>query len=647
MVLPCALWIGLLVFLNITLPILVNRQPERIRMAYDVAWVNTSGQVTVRNLEIRQQSPNDQWLLHVDDATGMVKLHDLLDHTIHITTADAHGASFRWRARADVPKRVPDPSVSVEAIAPAANVAGAQPVVSGGVEPAFQVVPDAPVADWTAPIPGFTNPPDPSPETIYRDATPWRVELEGLHVDGVRELWVGDYQYAGDASVSGALTLEAHKWLEVQALQLQLNGGAVTRGGEPMLRQLDGEVSVDLVGTNPEALEGRDLFGQISAKATLSADVANLAFLDFYLQSAPWLHLSGGVGKLVVDVAVQDGAFQDGSTVAADVQDIAARFLSYSVVGDGKVRLGVDSKGDVAQTALTVDFLDFAIDHDGDAEPHVKGQGFRVSATTADRALDRPFTTLDVALDLPDSQIPDVAVYDAYLPDGLGLRLLAGTGTVSGHLEASTGDKRCHGAIDLHAQGVRATLDDLTLSGDIAVHAVVPTGNLETGAYDISGTSLDLRQVRVISGGSTRDGKDDSTAWWASIKLPKGGVATGAPIFLDGNLDVKFRDTVPFITVFSDKQPLPGWIRGLLGVKPVSGSARIRMGDEVLRVSNFQLFAGQLEVLLELRRRKEMVGKLYARFGTLSLGMALAAGKQNEFQFFNAKDWYDAQPKPD
>ena len=185
-----------------------------------------------------------------------------------------------------------------------------------------------------------------------------------------------------------------------------------------------------------------------------------------------------------------------------------------------------------------------------------------------------------------------------------------------------------------------------TLGGDIAVHATVPSGNLDTGTYDVSGTSLDLRQVRVISGGSNRGEKDDSKGWWASIKLPKGRVATGAPVFLDAGLDVKFRDTVPFVTVFSEKQPLPGWIRGLLGVRPVSGTTRVQMGDDVLRISRFQLFAGQFEVLLELKRRQEMAGKLYARFGKLSVGMALAPGQKNQLQLFKAKEWYDAEPNP-
>lgn len=625
-------------FVNVSLPILVNRQPERILMTYDVAWLSTSGAIEVHNLEIRQQSPKDQWLLHVDEGVGFVDLRALLDRTIHVTAAEGRGVSFRWRARADATRRVTTPGVSAD---PAVAPDGGAPS-----EP-FQVVADAPVEDWTPPIPGFTNPPVPSPEDIYPSATPWRIQLEGIHAESVRELWVGDYQYSGDGELRGALTLEAHKWLEVQAVQLHLHDGTVTRGPEAMLKQVAGDVSIDLVGTNPQALEGRDLFGQVSAKVALAADVANLAFLDFYLQSAPWLHLSGGVGTLAVDVAVEDGAFLDGSTVAADVHDIVARFLSYSVVGDGRVRLGVDTRDQVASTELSVDFLDFAINHDGDEEPHVKGRGFRVSATTADRALDRPFTTLDVVLELPEAEIPNVAVYDAYLPRDLGLRLLAGAGVVKGHLEASTGERKCHGVIDLHADGVRASLDGLTLSGDVAVHAEVPTGNLETGTYDISGTTLDLRRVRVVSADSNRGGKDNSEAWWAKIKLPTGHVAAGAPVFLDAGLAVSFRDTVPFITVFSEKQQLPGWVRGLLAVKPVTGTARVQMGDDVLRVSRFQLFAGQFEVLLELRRRQEMVGKLYARYGKLSLGMALGARGENTFRLFNAKSWYDAQPKPD
>lgn len=612
LVLFLALQLGVQVFLNTWLPILVSQQRERIELTLGVAWMVIPGEVRVRNLRVRQQAVKDQWLLAVDDATVSFDLGDLWHHTIHITTADAHGASFRWRARLDA----------------------ASTVDTEGVDAALVL------ADLSPPITGLTNPPSPSPEAIYPPANPWRVELDDVHIDGIREVWIADYRYVGDATAQGALTVEAKKWVEVEGTTVELHGGDVTRGAETMLRSVQGKVYLDLVGTDPATIEGRGLFGALSGTVAIKAAVANLSFLDFYLRAAPWLHLTGGVGELDVDINVQDGEFQSGSSVAADVSDIVARFLSYSVVGDGEVRLAVGADEGTPMTTMLVNFRDFAITHDGDEAPHVKGKGFRVTASTPDVALHRPFTALDVVLDLPEAEIPDVTVYNAYLPRDLGLALRAGTGKVHGRLEISTRENLCHGDLFLDARAVRASLDDLTMSGDIAVHASVPRGDLDTGEYDIMGTTLGLRNVRVTSGGSSRAGKDNSSGWWAGIRIPRGSVAVGAPYFLDGALSMDFRDTVPFITIFSEKKKLPGWIRGLLGVQPVTGTARVRLGDTVLQVREFQMFAGKFEVLLELERRRLMAGKLYARFGGLSLGVGMRDG-QTRFQLFNARKWYD------
>ena len=181
-----------------------------------------------------------------------------------------------------------------------------------------------------------------------------------------------------------------------------------------------------------------------------------------------------------------------------------------------------------------------------------------MTATTPDVALDRPFTSLDVRLDLPEAVIPDVGVYNMYVPRGTGLTLKTGAGTVSGHLEVSTLQGDCQGELAIDGHGVQASLDDLTLGGDVAVRAVVPSGNVATGVYDISGSSFDLHNVRVIAGRSSREGKDDSRGWWAELRVPKGSVAVGAPTFLYGSLTVKARDTIPFITIFSAKETLPG-----------------------------------------------------------------------------------------
>ena len=623
--------VGLHLGLNVWLPLLVNQQAERVRLSVGVAWMVRPGEVSVRNLQIRQQGLADQWILTLDEATATIDFSDLFDHTFHITTAAGHGATFRWRARLDAPSAELPLPLKAEGEIP-------QSLVSNG---AFKVV-----EDTSPPIPGLSNPPDPTPESLYPQGTPWRIVLEDLHCYGIREIWLGGYRYGGDATASGALTLEARKWREVDGVTLMLNGGDLHRGADTMLRGVKGVVDLEVLGADPADLDGRSLFGTISARVALAADIADLSFLDFYLRSAPWLHLTGGAGRLAIDMDVVDGTFQDGSKVSADVKDLVALFRSYSIIGDGEVRLAVGKEDGAPRTTLNVDFLDFQISKQGDQAPHVQGQGFRVSASTADVALDQPFTTLDVVMELPEAEIADVGVYNTYLPRDLGLVLHDGSGTVRGHLEVSTEQNLAHGELFLHAHAVQATLDELSLGADVSVHLIVPSGEVDTGIYDISGTSVDLNRVRIVSGSSTRAGKDDSEGWWARVRLPIGEIAMGAPIFLDGRLSADFRDTVPFVTVFSEKQSLPGWVRGLLDVGPVDGEARIRMGDAVLRVSDFQVLAGQFEVLMELSRRRSVSGKLFARMGILSLGIGLV-DEQSQVHLFRARKWYDEEPDPD
>lgn len=621
--LPLALLAGVNVFINVWVPVMVNHQPERTRLGFEVAWMIVPGVIEMRGLELRQQSRMDQWVMHVDRVTGSLSLQDLRDHVIHITAAEGHGASFLWRPRVDAPAPVVPPLASPQPIADSVSVA----------------------PDFGPPIPGLTNPPTVPPEAIYPAPNPWRIVLDDIRVEQVRELWLGDYRYDGDATVSGSLTLQARKWLQVDGATLQLKGGALTRGGAPMLTGLTGTVGVQVVGGNAWTGEGRSVFNSLSGDATLTADVANLAFLEFYLQSAPWLHLSGGDGRLDIAVRVLDGEFQPGSTVSADVHNIVAQFLSYTIVGDGQVRVGVDAASGAPLTTLDVQFLDFVVNHEGDSTPHATGRGFRVLATTPDVALDRPFTSLDVRLDLPEAAIPDVGVYNTYIPKGTGLALRTGTGTVRGSVEISTLQGDCHGELFIDGHGLQGTLDNLILSGDIGVHAIVPRGNVAAGEYDISGSSFDLHSVRVLSGGSQRAGKDDSRGWWAELKVPDGHVAVGAPTFLDGALRVKARDTIPFITIFSAKEGLPGWVRGMLAVRPVAGSVRLRVGDEVLRLSDFHLDAGAFSLQMELRRRKEMEGKLLAEYGKLAVGMAMNHGA-SQFHVFNARGWYADEPDP-
>ncbi len=607
LILAAALEIALHTFLNVWLAIALNNRPERFHLSHDLAWMVVPGEVHVRGLKIRQQGKRDQWILEVDRATVRIDVLTLLDRRFRITHAVASGAGFRWRARADVrqgPRSLGEPD-----------------------------------------IPGFTNPPDPTPEALYPPARPWRVELEDLDITNIREIWLDDFRYSGAARVQGSLTIQAHKWLEAESILLSVHQGQLTRDDESLVTGLHGEVAFDLVGSEPKEMVGRSLLGAMSGTVALQANIHGLEFLEYYMGGAPWLDLRGGQGAVELDLRMEDGAFRVGSRVLVEMADVVAGMQDHTVVGDGEVVVSVDDEEGFPQTTVRVDLLNVEIREEGGQLPLVQGPGFHLVATTPDVAMDRPFTSLRVELELPEAQIPEMSQYQAYLPQDLGLSVRSGSGTIEGWLRVWTEQGDCEGEVRLSGSQVEATLDALRMRADVKVVGRVVRGNLSSGEYDISGSSVELRQVRVLSGLDARDGKDDSRGWWAVMRLPQGSVAVGAPIFLKGRLELQTRDTVPFVTIFSARNHLPGWVRGLLNARPVRGTAWVSVGDHALRVSDLRLTAGKFEVLLELQRRRSTEGKLFARRGKLSVGMSLSKEK-NRIRLIGSRKWYDAEPNP-
>lgn len=644
--LPVALLLGVNTFINLWLPVILNVQPEQVRITYDVAWMIVPFDVEVRQLQIRSQSPYDQLIVEVDRATATIDLAALFDRTFSAHAIEAHGAAFRYRVRADAPVVV-DPGAPI-AVAPDVVLPAVAAIRLPAVEPAPVPAVEPPGAPRTPPIEGLENPPVPRPEDIYPPpGDVWTIVLADVAVEGVREVWMEDYHFVGNARIaSKEFRLQPTLYVSTKDTVLDIEDGQILTGADPLLIGLHGKVAVGLDGLRPKEHHGRTVFGFLSARVALDATVKDLAFLDYYLRKAPWLGIRGGAGALHIDVKLENGAFQTGSLLTAGVKDIASKFLSYSVMGDGGVRFEVTMKADgKPQSLLAVDFDDFAINRDGDATPHVEGKGFRLTARTDDVALDAPFTALDVVLEIPPSEVRNVGVYNAYLPRDIGLSLQSGTGSVRGRLEVSTVDNIGRGELFLSGKKLRATLDDLALTGDVALHAVVPEGRLNDGRYDISGSRLELRNIGITDGKRLRNGKDRSKGWWATLSLPRGYAANGAAVFLDASLKVKLRDTVPFITIFAQKQAVPGIIRGLLDIENVSGEARIRLGDTVLHVPQFDVRGGKNFALSMQLRRKQLdyYGKLYARYGMLSLGMQLI-GKRSKVHLIGAKEWYDAQP---
>lgn len=611
---PLLLLFGINVFINFGLPLVISFQPERLRVTYSSARMYWPGEVDVSDLRIVAQGPLDQWALEVDHATAVIDLPPLLDRTFSAHTIRGTGGTLRYRVRRPEEQR-PLPGVVVESA-------------------------DPPIAE-------LTNPPARPPELLYPPPLdPWHVALSDVTLDGLREVWFGSFRYDGNARVSGELAYTLLEHLAVKQAVLEMTDGTIAVGGGDMLDGVHGRVDLAIEGMNPAVYAGIEAFGFITAKVSVAGQVQDLSFLDFYLGEAPWAKLTGGEGDLAVEALLDHGRFADGSTLEAHVRAVEGHWFDYVARGGALLRLLVSSPGGVPETRITVDFADYAITRDGFPTALVEGAGFRVSARSPDVRLDRPFTKMAFDLDLPEANIRDVAAYNTYLPSNLGLKIHSGTGRLRGRVKVSTAERIVSGGLVLTGTDLRLSLGKLALRAQLVLDARLRSGDLKAGVYDMAGTHLTLRGVRLVDPGKDSDAKDDSKAWWADLTLDSARVRVTAREFLVADVRVTMRDTIPIITIVSARKRIPRWIRGILAIKRVAGTARIRVGDDTLTVPSFAVRAGPFGVKAQAHVDPHGTqAHLLLDYGALALGIDIA-GERTKLQIFSPRRWYARQELP-
>jgi hypothetical protein len=596
--LPCIAWVAVNVWLNVGLLPLVNERPERLHLDYTAAWMLWPGHVIVHGVALRTQGASDQWELRARSASADVDLQALRAHEIRLTNVRGHGARFHYR------KRLADGEV---------------------------------MGPFAPPIAGFDNPPTRKPELLYPPGLKWAIALDGVEVQGVDEVWIEDYRYAGSAAVIGTAAVRA---AGIDAdLDLRLAGGAVFRGDTPLTEEMNGTISFELDGLAPKTAVTVATLDLFRIRADLTSKLGNFDFLDYYLGAAPWLRLDG-TGKVAIAAGLYEGSLSEGSTFRIDTEDLAVSFLGYRVDGDAVIsgEVAAGESGDLASHAR-LQYRKYAISEAG-APALVTGDGFTVDARTPDHTLDQPFTTMALAVDIPDSAVPDFARFDGYMPVGVGFQVLGGSGTVRGHMDAQIPSSVASGDLTLEGTGIRANFDGLLLDADIGIDAHLARGQLTERRYDFAGSNLSIRRFEMVDPAVPGPKLVGDAPWSAKIWAKRGLARIGADTYLDTDIAMTCTDSVPFVAIVARHKELAGWVQNLLSIHDVQGAARLSLGLDSVDVRGLEIRGGQFEVLLDwLRKRKDNHATLFARYGVLSLGVGVD-GTERTIQVLNARRWH-------
>jgi len=420
------------------------------------------------------------------------------------------------------------------------------------------------------------------------------------------------------------------------ALQLDVADGIRVQARLPRDEATGSELQADLeiAGREVPFHAMATLLPRLSGTVRGSWQFESLNWIaDLFVQK-PWFHLQGG-GLLQADLKVADGQLAPGSTV--DIPHVAAvaELAGVRVRGDASAQ-GSIHDGSTPVAELKVDIPRF-IAAPMDAQDQVLFDGRALSLDLqGDARLEKLREGVRARLRFSDARIPDLARYNRYLANAQ-LRLLGGTGLLSGDVELDASGRIGTGRADLRGQQARLQVAGMPLVGNARLEAQVQRADFEAGQFDLKGTTLRLQDIRV--------GDAKEADWWGEVRVRSGHINAAAPFQVDTLASLELRDAGPLLAIFAQRSDYPRWVLGLLdsGQVDASGQLRWRKGQllvDDLHAENARLsLRGRLDLAHAGRR-----GDLYLRWGILGAGIELD-GEQRRWHLAGAREWYEQRPR--
>jgi len=422
-------------------------------------------------------------------------------------------------------------------------------------------------------------------------------------------LGVGD----DDVDITAALTPPQGVSFDAQA-ELRIRGREIPVPDlEPLLHRSSGHLRAEW---------------HFESLAWLSAIVPAAGIVDF-----------DGAGTVKADLRLTDGQLQPGSFLDAPRVQATVNALGNRFDGAAHVRVTFDEGAPgTLSPRLDAVMREFRVAAQGAADqPFVQGHDLRVKATAAGRIgeLQKQFTA---AVTFKDAQVPDLRVYNHYLP-AARVTIEGGRGLLSGDLHFDGGRQVGHGTLHVRGRDAQLRVAALELAGDVELTTRLKRADLREQRYDVDGSRLALRNV-IVNGVDGALGRD----WWADVDITRGHVDWGKPVQIDGTTRLRMKDLEVLLALYAQKKELPRWIQRLIDEGEVSAQGHLTWAGQGLVLDDVAASNDRFDVAARMRLQdKALSGNLYARWGVLSLGVGVDAGRK-DLHLVRARHWYDSQP---
>jgi hypothetical protein len=480
--------------LPFTQTIVNSIKPEKYTVTWDRAWSFYPFRVHARTIFANGQSRSQQWQAEAPAASASISLISLLWRTVKLDNVAAQDVMYKQRPR---PKSGKDYSE---------------------IRPYFP-----PIDNRELETEVVTLPP------VKKDKKPWNITIDEIYAHGDHEIWL--FQVQG--KIAGELRTNLS--FQTRGGPFSLSNGEVDvdlksliiNGDNEVLREGHIEGRVEFLPFVPKKNKGIKVLDFLNLDAEIQTETESLAFLNVYLANFQGMKVDG-TGLVQGRVHLQQGRLEDGSNIEVAARKLSLDLLDQRLEGEGQVSIRT---ADISEdTNVLIKFTSLqAFDTTRDVLLF-SGDGVAVEAQGNRSILhrdDKPFIVKRLAVSIPAVEVPDLEVYQAYLPDKWLFRLHGGKGKLQGFAEVTQTGLNTDLKLVSEAADVGFKEYRFTSNLDMALKAESPA---ITSGIDVSGSYVHLKGATL-----SNDDQQSSKPWHAGVDIRQGKISLLLPEDVSGD----------------------------------------------------------------------------------------------------------------
>jgi len=465
--------------LPVTQTLLNGLRPDKFEVAWEEAWTFYPFRVHVRGLAANGQSRRQQWQLEMHQGSASISLLPLV--LKHVSLHDVVGENVLYYQR---PRRKPDNDY----------------------------------ADTREFFPPIRNRVLNDAEPLPTGKRPWTVSVANASVLGRHTVWLYQLRAVMEGELQGSFRYRTRGGpfsLRDGRVDLVADD-VVVNGNRDAFKNIVFRGVVEFSEFVPRENKGVDALPFLTMDAELGAAVNSLAFLDFYLRHLEGMRLDGR-GLVSGRVNVDRGTLRAGTRLDVIAPELSLELLDHRASGSGTVRLDVDPDTP-DRLSVFVEFSELIARRLGDDRPLLVGSGLVVDASGhADvfATTDSMRQASQLAVSIPAVRVPDLAIFNHYIPDHVGLRLHAGEGVMRGYgrIDATS----LNVDLKLDADDADVGIDEYRFQSDVDVALLAKTHAAGRESIDVSGS-----YIRLFDAHLANKNRDVSDAWQGHLAVDQG-----------------------------------------------------------------------------------------------------------------------------